>query len=145
MQYIKFSTCGNQHLTLSTCVSPILLRKTFKTCYDSYGTGRQGYGENRLRLPMVVKLKRPERKTFTKVEIIYLDFYVSFEGRLFVIIRSLTQDVFKGREETVLNFNFHPFPISGIGQIKCSKLIDAIVVWELKREALYRCRRVTTR
>lgn len=51
-----------------------------------------------------------------------------------IIRRSLIQDVFRGKEEMVLNYNPHPSTKAGIGQIICPKIHVDVVLEGLKKK-----------
>lgn len=48
--------------------------------------------------------------------------------------RTLIHDVFGGQEEMILNYNPHPSPRPGIGQIVCPKMHEAKVIEALRKQ-----------
>lgn len=75
----------------------------------------------RIRIPTIEELYIPERTTYEMEDLIDLYFYMNLQGNLGVIRRSSIRKVFQGREDTVLNFNYHPSSRAGVGQIVCPK------------------------
>lgn len=55
-----------------------------------------------------------------------------------MIRRALIHDVFRGRKDAVLNFNYHPSPRAGVGQIICPRWNVIRVTDELKKKGIAR-------
>lgn len=62
-----------------------------------------------------------------------LCFYVSLIGNLGLVREAPIRDVFKGREEMVLNHNPHSCPRVGIGEIICPTIHGEKVTRECKK------------
>lgn len=67
------------------------------------------------------EINRSAQQFLSTNELTEIYFYLGLVGNLGLVRRILMHDVFKGRENMVLNYNPHPPPRAGIGQIICSK------------------------
>lgn len=96
----------------------------------------QGYLRSKSQVNIQLKLEgldRPVQQTFSKEELTDIYFHVNLVGMLGLIRRTLIQDMFKVRDDILLNYNPHPSPSAGIGQIICPNKNVYKVVEELRR------------
>lgn len=63
-------------------------------------------------------------------------FYTNLVGNVGLIRRTLAQDAFQGREDKAPNYNPHPSPRAGTGQIICPKKNVGILIEGLKRKKI---------
>lgn len=90
------------------------------------------------RTPRLEELYRQIQQQYSAEDLTDVYFYVSSVGNLGTIRRTLVQDVFKGREDVVLNYNPHPSVRAGIGQIICPKGNVGRLVEELEKRKIRR-------
>lgn len=88
------------------------------------------------RLPRLEELNRSSLQSFNTDELTGVYFYCNLLGNLGVLRRTLLQEVLKGIEDMVLNYNQHPSPRAGIGHIKCPKKNVHTFVEDLKKKRI---------
>lgn len=71
----------------------------------------------RNRIPPLEELNRPERVFYKTEDLVDIYFYINLAWNPGVIRRSLIQKFFREGDDMGLNFNYHPSPRTGIGQI----------------------------
>lgn len=88
--------------------------------------------------PTLAELRIPEGQVYDADNLIDLYFCMKLDGILGIIRGVPIQNVFSGRQDTVLNLNNHPSPRARIGQIIRPKENEQLFTPVLKNKVVLR-------
>lgn len=84
------------------------------------------------------EIKRHEQRVYNTEDLVDTYFYMNLVGNLGLIRRTLIEDMFKGKDEMVLNYNPHSSPRVGIGKFIIPKEYRGDLIEALRKRCIER-------